>query len=180
MEQIKQGKKLAEMGKMAEAMIKFKSAQALDAHLVTFDIKAKTKYFAAQSLVEQSEKLAKEGKIKLAIAKYQSAQQIDDNLKISAWQWNELCWQGSLYGQAAKVLKFCEQAVVLAPNNWSIRDSQALVKALTGDIQAAIKDFQFVIEESNDEELKKIRQSWVAALKQGKNPFTEKVLKGLR
>ncbi len=180
LEQIKQGKKLAEMGKMAEAMIKFKSAQALDAHLVIFDIEAKAKYFAAQSLVEQGEKLAKEGKIAQAIAKYQSAQQIDATLEISAWQWNSLCRSGSLYGQAAKVLKFCEKAVALAPYNWTIRDSHVLARALTGDIPGAIEDLQLAIDKSNDEEFKKTRQGWVDALKQGKNPFTEKVLEELR
>ena len=44
------------------------------------------------------------------------------------------------------MLKFCEQAVVLTPNDGNIRDSQALAKTLTGDIPGAIADFQLVID----------------------------------
>ena len=130
--------------------------------------------------VKEGEKLAKKGKIDEAIAKYQKAQQMDSHLDISARQWNTLCRDGSLSGHAAKVMEYCEKAVTIAPKNRRIRESRALARALTGNIQGAIEDFQFVIEESDDEELKSKVQGWLDSLQKGKNPFTEEVLKGLR
>lgn len=51
-----------------------------------------------------------------------------------------LCRYGSIYGQAAKVMVVCEKAVALAPQEWNVRDSRALARALTGHISGAIED----------------------------------------
>jgi tetratricopeptide (TPR) repeat protein len=176
---VEQGKKLAQEGQVKSAIAKIKAAQALDSSL-NFVPETKVREFVARGLVRQGEDLAGKGKIEAAIAKYQAAQQLDMKVNITAGQWDDLCWYGSVYGQAANVLKFCEQAVVLVPYDGNIRDSQALAKALTGDIPGAIADFQFAIDKLDDKELKKRRRSWVNALKQGENPFTKEVLKGLR
>ena len=176
---VQQGEALAQEGKLEEATVKFKAAQALDSTL-SFEPEIKAKRLLAPVLVEQGQQLAIKGQIEKAIADYQQAQEMDANLEISAGQWNKLCWYGSVYGHAAKVMDACEKAVELAPEDWSIRDSRALAKALTGNIQFAIEDFQFAIAESDKEEYKLKAQGWLDALQKGENPFTEAVLEGLR
>ncbi|NJO15389.1 MAG: hypothetical protein HC877_06475 [Thioploca sp.] len=151
----------------------------LDSHW-NFDPETQAKTIYAPELVEQGEGLAREGQIDKALAQFQEALVLDSSLKISADSWNRLCWNGSLDGYANKVMNACERAVELAPKNGRIRDSRALARALTGDIQSAIEDFQFAIENYGSEKFKKERQAWVAALQRGKNPFTKEVLEELR
>jgi regulator of sirC expression with transglutaminase-like and TPR domain len=73
----------------------------------------------------------------------------------------------------------CEQAVQLAPDNGSIRDSRGLARALTGNTQGAIEDFEALIAQVDDQEIKSQRQRWVKDLRAGKNPFTDEELKSL-
>ena len=130
--------------------------------------------------MQDGETLAKEGKIDEAIAKFEKAQKLDSNLEISARSWNELCWNGCLYQKAEKVMFACEKAVELAPENGNIRNSRGLARALTGDIDGAIQDFEAFVEWTNNEEYKAQRKGWIDSLKKGKNPFTDEVLEGLR
>ena len=75
----------------------------------------------------------------------------------------------------------CEEAVKLAPDNVYIRDSRGIARALTGDKNGAIEDFQaFVNSPTIAKEYKTKRQGWINALKAGKNPFTDEVLQELR
>ncbi len=114
-----------------------------------------------------------------AIALYKEAQKLDPTLEISADSWNALCWDGSLHGNAAEVIFACEKAVALAPEDGGIRDSRGLARALTGDTQGAIEDFQEFIEWTKNERKKAQRQRWIDALRADKNPFTEEEIKSL-
>jgi WD40 repeat protein/tetratricopeptide (TPR) repeat protein len=178
---VRQGEALAEKGELEAAVAKFFKAQTLDSSL-TFEPETKAKQLYAPVLVEQGEELAKQRKFDAAIAKSQEAQQMDASVEIEAWQWNNLCWCGSLYGQATKVIKYCEKAVALVPSSWLYRDSRGLARALAGNFQGAIEDFQFVINKNKQfpEDFKPQMQGWINTLKKGKNPFTEEVLKELR
>lgn len=61
------------------------------------------------------------------------------------------------------------------------KDSEGLAKALTGDTQGAISDFQsYVNDPQQDAKSKLKRQQWIKALKAGQNPFTPEVLKQLK
>ncbi|MBW4675075.1 MAG: hypothetical protein KME52_13930 [Desmonostoc geniculatum HA4340-LM1] len=82
--------------------------------------------------------------------------------------------------QAADVLPVCEKAVALAPEDDNIRDSRGLARALTGNYQGAIEDFEAYIAQTQDKNSKAQRQRWVKDLRAGKNPFTETELKKLQ
>ncbi|MEI1378350.1 MULTISPECIES: tetratricopeptide repeat protein [unclassified Nostoc] len=94
--------------------------------------------------------------------------------------WNALCWRGSLQKQAADVLPACDKAVAFAPEDGRIRDSRGLARALTGNTQGAIEDFEAYIAQSDDKDSKAQRQRWVKDLRAGKNPFTDAELKKLQ
>jgi WD40 repeat protein len=96
---------------------------------------------------------------------------------------NLVCWEGSLYGYAERVLPYCEQAVALVANDPEIRDSRGLARALTGDFSGAIADFEFAVQgfrEFGQDELAIEREAWIKALKSGQNPFDEQTLETLR
>jgi len=92
---------------------------------------------------------------------------------------NKVCWNGSLNGYASHVLEYCEHAVKLKPEDANIRDSRGLARALTGDFQGAINDFQYYVDISNGSNAKR-RGQWIIELQAGRNPFTDDVLKDLR
>ncbi len=100
-------------------------------------------------------------------------------MEIDADSWADICWYGSLRKQAADVMFVCEKAVQLAPNDGSIRASRGLARALTGNTQGAIEDFEAFIAQTDDKERKSQRQRWVKDLRAGKNPFTDEELKKL-
>ncbi|OUL37177.1 hypothetical protein BV372_03540, partial [Nostoc sp. T09] len=180
-----QGEKLAQNDDINAAVDKFHKAQQWDSNL-KFNSKVKAQEFAnkgkAQRQVAEGEKIVQDGKVKEAIAAYADAQKIDPKIEISAYSWGTLCWQGSLYKQAADVMFACNQAVKLAPKDGSIRDRRGLARALTGDYQGAISDFEAYIAQAQDyeQDSKAQRQRWVKDLKVGKNPITDDELKRLQ
>jgi hypothetical protein len=103
---------------------------------------------------------------------------------IDADTWNALCWFGSLYGAAGRVLDACEAAVAAAPEDGGIRDSRGLARALTGDVAGAIADFEFAVawarETGNEEAFIDSREGWIAELRAGRDPFDEETLAQLR
>jgi WD40 repeat protein len=134
--------------------------------------------------LDEGKQLAKDGKVQDALAIYAQARQIDPTLNISAVDWNQLCWLGSLSGQATAVMKACQQAVSLNPEDGNIRDSRGLARALAGDTKGAIEDFSFFVEwtkkTGKQADLREQREQWATALKAGKNPFDAETLKKLR
>jgi WD40 repeat protein len=100
---------------------------------------------------------------------------------------NEVCWLGSTDGFAMTVKPACERAVELAPEGMNYRDSRGLARALTGDKDGAIEDFIAVVENLKRLDLRGYgqailhrREGWIAALKEGHNPFDERLLNELR
>ena len=129
--------------------------------------------------VQQGANLTQAGDILGAIENFQKALQLDPTLSTDSQPWNSLCWFGSLAGYAQNVLFACEKAVELAAENGGYRDSRGLARALTGDIDGAIQDFQAFLDWGqgwNNE----WRQEWIRALKAGQNPFTPDTLEALR
>ncbi|MEH1925926.1 tetratricopeptide repeat protein [Nostoc sp.] len=131
-------------------------------------------------LIDEGYSRLQEKKFKEAIAAYTAALKFDPKVEIPTTDWNTLCWRGSLQKQAADVLPACDKAVALAPEDGNIRDRRGLARALTGDTQGAITDFEAYIAQTQDKESKAQRQRWVKDLQAGKNPFTDAEIKKLQ
>ncbi|MDZ8264568.1 eIF2A-related protein, partial [Nostoc sp. ChiQUE01b] len=178
-----QGEKLARNDDINGAVEKFGKAQQWDKKL-KFDFQVRAKEFVNQGKAERSvdegNSRLQEKKFKEALAAYTAALNFDPKVEITADSWNSLCRYGSLQKQAADVLPACEQAVALAPKDGNVRDSRGLARALTGNIQGAISDFEAYIAQTEDKDSKAQRQRWVKDLRAGKNPFTDAELEKLR
>jgi hypothetical protein len=176
---VNQGSAIARTGDIEGASAKFQRAQKL-APNINVPTEAQVRGWAAEGWVNKGVKLVREGEVKEALAAYNKAQAIDSTWKISAYSWNTLCRNGSLHGEAAKVMQACEKAVTLAPTNEEFRDSRGIARALTGHEPGAIEDFQAFIKSTDSEQWKKQRQGWIDALKAGKNPFTQQEIEKLK
>jgi len=170
---------LAGSGDIESAVAVFRRAQKLDPSL-DFDPTAEAYEWAVKAHIEKGKQLARQGKLKAALVAYEEAQALDSTLKIPAEAWDHLCWYGSLWGHAADLMNFCEQAVMLKPEKSFFRTSRGLARALTGDIEGAIEDFQVYVDSPISEEERKSFQGWIDALRAGENPFTPEVLELLR
>jgi WD40 repeat protein len=178
-ELVSQAETLAEAGEVADATTKFAEAKNLDPSL-DFDPQTRAQELAVESYLSKGKELVNSGKVDAALQAYRQAEAIGLEDGISAYDWRELCWVGSTYNQAEKVMFACDKAVALAPYDGEIIDSRGLARALTGDTQGAIADFKAFIESTSDEDAKAQRQGWVDALQKGDNPFTPEVLEELR
>ncbi len=178
-----QGEKLARNDDINGAVEKFRQAQQWDKKL-NFDFQARAKEFVnkgkAEGSVDEGNSRLQEKKFKEALAAYTQALKFDPKVEIPASSWNTLCWDGSIQKQAADVLPACEKAVAFAPKDGNIRDSRGLARALTGNYQGAIEDFEAYIAQTQDKDSKAQRQRWVKDLRAGKNLFTEAELKKLQ
>ena len=132
----------------------------------------------AYAYVSRGKAYAKEEDYMRAKLDFEIAINLDPSLTDA---YNSLCWYGSLLGDADNVLSKCEQAVLLEPNNYHYRDSRGVARALTGDYQGAILDFQFFVNQaggnfSNSLADIREREQWIFDLGKGINPFTSEEL----
>ncbi len=84
--------------------------------------------------------------------------------------WNLICWQGCLDGQAVVVRTAGDAALRLDPSNPSIRDTRGLVRAMTGDVPGAIRDFEYFVIHTDLESERSLRQAWLERLRKGDSP----------
>ena len=67
--------------------------------------------------------------------------------------WNDVCWDGTLAGQVNLVLKACDLALeqcIKEGNHWMAWDSRGLANALSSNIDVAIKNFEYFIENTDN------------------------------
>ncbi|MGF2014027.1 beta-propeller domain-containing protein [Nostoc sp. DedVER01b] len=180
---VMQGEKLAQNEDVDNAVVKFRQAQQWDANL-KFEPLVKAQELVnkgkAERLVNEGKSRLQEKEFKKALAAYTEALKFDPKVEIPTSSWNTICWRGSLQKQAADVLPACDEAVAFAPENGNFRDSRGLARALTGNYQGAIEDFEAYIAKPRDKDSKAQRQRWVKDLRAGKNPFTDAEINKLR
>ncbi len=162
------------------AISKFQEALKLDPTL-KLDPEVEAKRMAAPKLIERGRRYIQEGKIKEAVSMYIEAKVFDPSLDISATDWNSLCWFGSLheYATNSHVINACELAVAAEPKSGSFRDSRGFNRALTGNLEGAIEDFEAFINLADNKMKKEQRQRWVDTLRAKENPFTPEEIKTL-
>ncbi len=101
---------------------------------------------------------------------------------VPAARWNTICWQAALASLADVALQACDAAVEGARGRerGGHHDSRGVARALTGDFEGAIADFEAFIETRSPISAQvRQRQAWIELLEQGENPFTLDVLGGL-
>ncbi len=178
-------------GKPEDALSLFQEAKKLDSSISLDPQIEISPYF-----ITKGERLAREGDIKAALAAYDEALKRNPNIKIPAASWNTLCWNGSLYNSASQVIFACDNAVKLEPDNLDIRQNRSIAKALIGDSNGAISEFEISLPKIYRENLEVMlslrernyaakysyvdQQGWLEDLKEGKNPFTDEKLEEWR
>ena len=190
---VRQGRQLAQQGKLEEAIAAFRAAQQL---VPAIDLDPETRETSENRSASRGStlsgackswamgrQLAQQGKLEEALQTYAEAEKLNPSLATDARFWNHVGWAASLGGHAAKALKASEKAVELTakedPSLAGRRDTRGLARALTGDIQGAIEDFEAFIGSDAKPALKAQRQQWVDALRKGQQPFTPQLLKKL-
>ena len=170
------GRNLAKDADVAGALGLFQQALQLNPGLI-LDPQAEARRFAAQGLIEKGERLVREGKVQEALAAYTAGQEVYSLLKVSGYSWFALCWFGSLWGHVADVMEACEQSAIV---NAGHREARGLARALTGNVNGAIDDFQAFVDWTKHKKEKALVQRWLVALRAGQNPFTPEELETLR
>jgi hypothetical protein len=102
--------------------------------------------------------------------------------------WNDMCWYGSLWGYAPDVKSYCEKALQLVKldpkqGDGGIMDSHALNRAILGNYQGAILEYEYVVawyRVNGFLEMADKRETWLNILKAGHNPFDQQTLEELR
>jgi len=126
-------------------------------------------------------RLARQGRIAEALGEANRGSALDSTLGLWPRVLVTVCWNGALAGQANAVLAVCDRAVDRTPSDdddyESVRRSRGVVRALTGNFDGAATDLE-ASDPSADENSTAGR--WIAALHQGRNPFSPAVLDGMR
>lgn len=156
-------------------------------------------HLEALCYVAEGQLLRDERRILEAVAAYERALELSPGLRVPALQFGALCWRGSIWGFADTVLDMCDSAVTAEPDHPDLRRRRALALALSGNIEAAIADFDAYLTWLSDEPplatweasfdglaarsidtLRTQVMGWRDALQEGRNPFTSDVLEELR
>ncbi|MEI6331881.1 MAG: tetratricopeptide repeat protein [Pseudanabaena sp. ELA645] len=139
--------------------------------------------------------LDKQDKLNEAITAYRKAIEINPKYALA---YSNICWISILAWQAKDVLSICEKAIELALTSEKdlykglYRGNRGLARAITGNIEGAIEDFEAYLEwldtstnisDSTKSQLRAKRQQWIKELRTGKLPsevFTKEVLEELK
>lgn len=178
-----QVRELAIDGDFDSTIAKFQQILEVSSDL-TVEFERNTREVMASWLFDGGIKKIQQGQVQEALDIFENVQTFAPELEIPASSWNTVCWDGSLAGYEIEVQDTCEQAVKMAPENGGIRDSGGLNRALLGNFEGAIEDFEFFVkwlkEQGCYEEGGQGREAWIKALQTGENPFNEETLEALR
>ena len=96
---------------------------------------------------------------------------------VPAGDWDKVCWQGSRQGRPRLVLAACERAVQLDSDSGEYRATRGLALGLTGDKEAALEDFRWVMEHRPESHRAYNCQTWIERLEAGEELLTENDLR---
>ncbi len=100
------------------------------------------------------------------------------------WPYSHRCYYRGLLDDPHEVLADCDRSIELAPDDMVVAlDRRAMIRALVGDREGAIADFEEALELSErrvrgaySSELRAIREQWLERLREGDNPLTEEAI----
>ncbi|HET91581.1 MAG TPA: hypothetical protein ENN99_12715 [Chloroflexi bacterium] len=134
--------------------------------------------------ISQAGFLARSGDTRGASDLYEDVMRLLDGTD-NGYLYDLICRMGSVDGLTDVVLPACERAVELEHDNELYRDNRGLARALTGNYAGAVEDFTFVVEFWREKDLPQYRsfildrETWIAELEAGRNPFDEETLNGI-
>ncbi|HEY6251633.1 MAG TPA: WD40 repeat domain-containing protein, partial [Candidatus Angelobacter sp.] len=82
--------------------------------------------FALPELFRYARLMLNRGQVEPLIEIAKHGPEFDDSFSLSADVWNDLCWYGSLWGNAQNVMFACDRAVELSGGNAEYRDSKGV------------------------------------------------------
>lgn len=148
---------------------------------ISFELaKVSVDSIVAADHLAKAERLIRRGQVEDAMTWFTAAQTDDPRLAGSTAFWFPLCWYGTLWDRAADVLSPCDELVSLAPEDAGARRARGMARAVTGDYQGAIEDFEAALRGRMDVGSARTMRDWIAELRAGRNPITSRVLEGLR
>jgi len=169
---------LAREGQVADAVAKYDLAQRLDERLDYESVQ-----MARQNLLrgrfDDYEKHLREDEFTLAFTDLAAADDAVPGVRVTSEDWNRLCWAGSVHRRPGEVMEACDRAVAAAnpEDRPYYRDSRGLARALTGDYNGAIEDFEAFVNWARGHaevaDLVVAREDWIATLTAGKDPFAD-------
>jgi tetratricopeptide (TPR) repeat protein len=185
---VDRGNRLAKAGNVSAAEALFTSAVDLKPEL-QLEPSIEARRLAAPFLVEQGSRLARMGRVTEALEAYEKAKTYDGDLDIRAQSWLDVCSAGVFGGAAKDVLKACESTVESMGGSGKFRDHLGIARALTGDTEGAIREFEDFVAFERDPRnragrtgsVQERRQldyidrvlGWIDALKAKQDPFTK-------
>ena len=136
---------------------------------------------SAEGAAALSWRFARAGKITESLAAVNVGLTRDSTLALWPSVWRAVCWHGLLANQAAAVMPLCDRAVDRTPTDDANHDSalltRAIARALAGNLGGAATDLEANGIAGDDATT---TGRWIAALRQGRNPFTPAVLESMR
>ena len=170
------------------AKVWFQRAKDLDKTINPEELLEKVSRSIGLKQVELAVMVAQQGELETTIRGYSQPQVFGKALQIPAKQvpatkWNALCWQASIRRKASEVMRACDNAVSLDPENGMYKNSRGVARALTGDFNGAIEDFKYYVDwapKNGQEKYVPKRKSWIKALEAGQNPFDAQTLEALK
>jgi hypothetical protein len=130
----------------------------------------------ALAIAQEARGLALEGRVLEALEKVAGADGVFPSGGTPASALAEVCGAGVEARLASEVLPFCDRALQIeAGEALSWRDNRGKARAMTGDFEGSIEDFEFFVEWVREiqPEAASIRAEWIEALRRGENPFSE-------
>jgi WD40 repeat protein len=189
---IANGRQAAEIGDFDKALRSFREAKARDPNVDLAELEGEARTLMGQyrinrskMLVSRADSFSRAGRFdSLTVAKIDvilgELAAADSIFEVPAGSWNSICWFGTLWGHAARVIHACDLGVARSHGASYARDSRGVARAITGDTAGALADFVVFIDDKEQEEYQRLqRTEWVGSLRAGTNPFTRETLRGL-